>query len=783
MNRLFKTLATARWNKAVFVAGSALVLSFAFSLPASAASKISVPTAVRSVQATAGNARAVVKWSAPKSNGGSPIKRYVVTSHPLNMTCITIGAKCAISGLTDGVRYEFTVVADNKVGSSSNSKSSNVVTPRELTIIPISPPSSPAAPSTPTTTTTTNTIPTPSGEGGGGGTTPSSYTVTFNANGSSGSMAIETSSTAVALTTNVLSRTGYTFSGWNTAADGSGTVYADGASYGFGASVTLYAQWSADFFEVTFNANGGSGSMAAQSDNSTTALSTNSFTHTGYTFSGWNTQENGSGTSYGEGSGYSFNAALALYAQWTAVSVVANTYVASFNANGGTGSMSPESSNTGASLSANAFSRSGYTFSGWNTAANGSGTAYIGGANYGFGASVTLYAQWSADFFAVTYNANGGSGSMTAQSDNSTTALSANNFTYSGHKFSGWNTAANGSGAAYAGGASYGFGANVTLYAQWAAASAPVVTLSPISQVVETGNTATFNASASGSPTPSVQWKVSSNGGSTWSAISGATSTSYAVTSTQFVNGYEYEAVFSNVSGSATTGAAQLTYLRNSNNWAGYVDTGGTFSAVSAEWVVPTVTCSGTSALMAVQWVGIDGAGSSTVEQDGTATNCAGATPQYNAWYEMYGDASVNNGYMVTLSTSMYHVSPGDSMTSSVLLSGSQWTLKVVDNSAGWTFSTIISSPNPAPAAVSAEVITESPGVCSGSCSEASLADFGTVTFTNISISSSTTGTGSFTSGNVNAIECNDSNNDVMMSPGILSGGGTSFTDTWFASS
>jgi hypothetical protein len=186
---------------------------------------------------------------------------------------------------------------------------------------------------------------------------------------------------------------------------------------------------------------------------------------------------------------------------------------------------------------------------------------------------------------------------------------------------------------------------------------------------------------------------------------------------------------------------------------------------------------------MAVQWVGIDGAGSSTVEQDGTATNCAGATPQYNAWYEMYGDASVNNGYMVTLSTSMYHVSPGDSMTSSVLLSGSQWTLKVVDNSAGWTFSTIISSPNPAPAAVSAEVITESPGVCSGSCSEASLADFGTVTFTNISISSSTTGTGSFTSGNVNAIECNDSNNDVMMSPGILSGGGTSFTDTWFASS
>jgi len=641
VNRLFKTLAHARWNRVVFVTGSSLALLLAFSLPASAASKISVPTAVRAVQATAGNARAVVKWSAPKSNGGSPIKRYVVTSHPLNKTCTTIGAKCAILGLTNGMPYEFTVVASNKVGSSSNSKPSNVVTPRGLATIPISPPSSPVAPSPPTTTTTTSTsttsttttIPAPSGGGGGGGgggTTPSSYTVTFNANGSSGSMASETSSSAAALTTNVLTRTGYTFSGWNTAANGSGTSYTDGSSYNFGASVTLYAQWAINVYTVTFNANGG------------------------------------------------------------------------------TGSMSNESSSTSEALSGIGFTRTGYTFSGWNTAANGSGTAYAGGA-------------------------------------------------------------------------SYGFGANVMLYAQWAAASAPVVTLSPTSQVVETGNTATFNASASGSPTPSVQWNVSSNGGSSWSAISGATSTSYAVTSTQFVNGYEYEAVFTNAGGSATSGAAQLTYLTNSGNWAGYVDTGGTFSAVSAKWVVPTVTCSGTSALMAVQWVGIDGYGNSTVEQDGTATNCDGATPQYNAWYEMYGDASVSGGYMVTLSPSQYPVSPGNSMTASVLLSGGEWTLKVVDNTAGWTFSTVITSS--APLATSAEVITESPGVCTSSCSVAALADFGTVAFTNISVTSSTTGTGSITSSTATAIECNDISNLVMMSPGVLSGGGTSFTDTWISSS
>jgi hypothetical protein len=150
----------------------------------------------------------------------------------------------------------------------------------------------------------------------------------------------------------------------------------------------------------------------------------------------------------------------------------------------------------------------------------------------------------------------------------------------------------------------------------------------------------------------------------------------------------------------------------------------------------------------------------------------------------MYGDASVNGGYMVAISTpTTYQVAPGNSISASVLLSGGQWTLKVIDTTAGWTFSTVIASPNPAPSATSAEVITESPQVCTGSCTEASLPDFGTVTFTNISVTSSTTGTGSITSSTVTAIECNDSNNLTMMSPGILSGGGTSFIDTWFASS
>jgi thermitase len=75
----------------------------------------------------------------------------------------------------------------------------------------------------------------------------------------------------------------------------------------------------------------------------------------------------------------------------------------------------------------------------------------------------------------VTFDANGGSGSMGNQVANIPTALTANTFTYSGYSFTGWNTAANGSGTSYANGATYSFDADVTLYAQWVVAPPPHV--------------------------------------------------------------------------------------------------------------------------------------------------------------------------------------------------------------------------------------------------------------------------------------------------------------------
>ncbi len=302
-------------------------------------------------------------------------------------------------------------------------------------------------------------------------TAPPAYTVTFNGNGStSGATAQETDNVPTPLTLNGFVRTGYVFSGWNTIAGGTGTAYADGASYPFGAAATLYAQWTASpAYTVTFNGNGStSGATAQETDNVPTPLTLNGFVRTGYVFSGWNTIAGGTGTAYADGASYPFGAAATLYAQWTA----SPAYTVTFNGNGSTsGATAQETDNVPTPLTLNGFVRTGYVFSGWNTIAGGTGTAYADGASYPFGAAATLYAQWTASpAYTVTFNGNGSTSGATAQeTDNVPTPLTLNGFVRTGYVFSGWNTIAGGTGTAYADGASYPFGAAATLYAQWTA--------------------------------------------------------------------------------------------------------------------------------------------------------------------------------------------------------------------------------------------------------------------------------------------------------------------------
>jgi hypothetical protein len=131
-----------------------------------------------------------------------------------------------------------------------------------------------------------------------------------------------------------------------------------------------------------------------------TNLTTNAFARTGYNFTGWNTVATGvGGTSYANGASYPFTSSTTLYAQWT----VAPSYTVIFNGNGSTsGSMVNEAASVPTNLTTNAFARTGYNFTGWNTVINGvGGTAYANGASYPFTSSTTLYAQWSTGVIAL----------------------------------------------------------------------------------------------------------------------------------------------------------------------------------------------------------------------------------------------------------------------------------------------------------------------------------------------------------------------------------------------
>jgi Listeria-Bacteroides repeat domain (List_Bact_rpt) len=220
-------------------------------------------------------------------------------------------------------------------------------------------------------------------------TVAANQTVTFNNNGGSGTMANEVNNAAAALSANTFTRVGFTFSGWNTVAAGTGTAYADGASYPFDVTRTLYAQWTAIAnTTVTFDNNTGTGSMTPESDNVPTALTANSFTKAGYTFTGWNTVAGGTGTAYADGASYPFDVTRTLYAQWS----IAN-HTVTFDNNTGTGTMANQVNNLPTNLTANTFTKAGYTFTGWNTVAGGTGTAYADGASYPFDVTRTLYAQ------------------------------------------------------------------------------------------------------------------------------------------------------------------------------------------------------------------------------------------------------------------------------------------------------------------------------------------------------------------------------------------------------
>ena len=152
------------------------------------------------------------------------------------------------------------------------------------------------------------------------------YTISFNANGASGapppSRIVYTGVQIRIPDQGSLGYTGRMFGGWNTEADGSGTLFGSGALHTFTGSIVLYAQWfsSTDSFTVTFDANGASGTVSSpQTVNANTNITLpggGGLSKDGFIFGGWNVNAEGTGDNYSAGFLYTVTGNITLYAKW-----------------------------------------------------------------------------------------------------------------------------------------------------------------------------------------------------------------------------------------------------------------------------------------------------------------------------------------------------------------------------------------------------------------------------------------------------------------------------------
>ena len=310
--------------------------------------------------------------------------------------------------------------------------------------------------------------------------------VTFNSNYGTPTTASQsiTSPSGANLTANGFNRTGYSFAGWSTTSGTAAVAYANLQAVTFAADTTLYAQWSANTYTVTYDANGGTGSAARTSDTYTTAASAislpgaGSLAKSGYVFGGWSAMSGGSALSGSSATAFTTSTDITLYAVWGA-----GTYTVTYDANGGTGAAAraTDSYTTGASAialpGAGTLAKSGYTFGGWAATTTGAALTGTNVTAYTTAAGVTLYAVWTPVNYGVTYTAptaTAGAVPTDATSYHITQSLTVKgntgSLTRTGYTFAGWTVAADGSGTVLQSGSQVVLGAaNVNLYAKWTA--------------------------------------------------------------------------------------------------------------------------------------------------------------------------------------------------------------------------------------------------------------------------------------------------------------------------
>lgn len=278
---------------------------------------------------------------------------------------------------------------------------------------------------------------------------------------------------------------GYTFIGWNTSADGKGTAYAPGTTWTANGTLTLYAQWTPGQAGLTYDGNGATGGKTDPQPGKTDEkinVRDNGFTRDGYTFVRWDTQAGCKGKAVDPGDEWTLQGSGTLYACWAGT-----VQTLAYHGNGATGgNTAVQSGKTGDELTTNAngFTRDGYTFVRWDTAKDGSGTAYGEGKNgvsqYTMKpAGNDLYAIWKANPASIVYR-NGypnttGSTPDTTGNTGDTVTVSQNGFDRPGYTFTGWSTSKRGDPSLNPGDKHTLEPGTTTVWAQWKANPAHLV--------------------------------------------------------------------------------------------------------------------------------------------------------------------------------------------------------------------------------------------------------------------------------------------------------------------
>lgn len=353
---------------------------------------------------------------------------------------------------------------------------------------------------------------------------PTSYTVSYDANGGSGapSSQMKTKDVTLTLSSTKPTRSGYTFLGWATSASATSASYQPGGSYTANASVTLYAVWSCN--HASTKTVWDTGCKWRKVCNNCGVTVSSGTTHGPYTYGDWvyysGSQHRRTQTcNHGDYSGYEYAShsgstmcekysatqhkkysycsdcsssygtisyedhtfstfssngqTVSTCSQCGYTKTTAQTYTVSYNANGGSNAPASQTKVHGVTLtlSSTVPYRFNYEFLGWSASSSATTATYAAGGSYTGNASVTLFAVWKYKpaTYTVGYDANGGTGAPGRQTKTYGVTLTLTTIqpTRRNYLFLGWSKDRNATSASYTAGGSYTDNSDVTLYAVW----------------------------------------------------------------------------------------------------------------------------------------------------------------------------------------------------------------------------------------------------------------------------------------------------------------------------